>query len=156
LGWLGSKFWQWSAATRLRELEAFAEKLSAIDASEIGLPLAMATTYRHAVFRQSSIDLLHLADALVREPYLTTKLGKEARAMRRVRPESAVGAIIWLHSARAIQQLELRSAGRAMWAQLSRGFPHVEEAAFGYLTLTGAALVIEDFDSIPLGLGPQT
>ena len=76
--------------------------------------------------------------------------------MRRACPESAVGAVIWLHSAPAMQQVELRPAGRAMWAQLTRGFPYVEEAAFRYLVATGARLSIDGFDNIPLGLGAQT
>jgi hypothetical protein len=45
------------------------------------------------------------------------------------RLQEAAGAMVWLHSLRALSAPELRHLGRLMWQQLQRGQSHTIEAA---------------------------
>lgn len=155
--WLAARVLKWSVGKQEQEVRDFVHKLSVVDSSELGLPVALATAYRHLVRRNVGIDLLFPATALISEPTICTRLNREIQELQRQRQFAGLAAgMIWLHSLRAMQSLELRPHGRELWRQLSRGFPHVLNSADDHALLTGVLLEIEDYDQIPDGLGPQT
>ncbi|HEY9036656.1 MAG TPA: hypothetical protein VIM96_08090 [Pseudomonadales bacterium] len=67
----------------------------------------------------------------------------------------AGGFMVWLHTFRGAARLELRGLTRSMWGELSRGMPHVEQAALSHLKLTGNVFSIDDFDRFPQGMTPE-
>ena len=70
-------------------------------------------------------------------------------------PIAASALMVWAHTARAGIRLELRSLGRELWRELSRGFPHVDEAAASFKALSGRSLNIEGAKQFPKGLTPE-
>jgi hypothetical protein len=157
MGWFASKVMNWATAQQEKEILDFVQRVSAADSSELGLTVAMATTYRHIVRRGSGIDLIHPALALLADPLICTRLNREIRELQRNKQfADAAPVIIWLHSMRASQDLKLRPHGRELWHQLSRGFPYVREVAENHMIIHGSTIELEGYNQIPDGLGPQT
>ena len=72
-------------------------------------------------------------------------------------PAHAVGAIVWLHTLRALSTPELRHLGRQMWQQLQRGQPRASEALRELESVTGAPSPVGSLaacDFIPDDLDP--
>jgi hypothetical protein len=58
MGWLANKVLKWSFQQQEMQLRDFLDRVSAADSSELGLPVAMATVYRHIVKEQYGFDFL--------------------------------------------------------------------------------------------------
>jgi|HubBroStandDraft_4_1064222.scaffolds.fasta_scaffold158946_3 hypothetical protein len=108
------------------DLERFVESLRGQSDKEIGAVVAMAAVVRVAL-RQSGLlpdELLQVTE----DPQQSMAQLAVAKAARRYqgekRYEEANGAMVWLHSLRALSTPEVRHLGRQMWRQLERGQLH--------------------------------
>jgi hypothetical protein len=73
------------------------------------------------------------------------------------KPDDAAGATVWSYSLRALNVPGLRDPGREMWAELRRGFGHVEAALADGEAQRGEPFprrVWQEWDMIPAGLEP--
>ncbi len=87
------------------------------------------------------------------DPLICMRLNREIHLLQRSRQFPGPAAVtVWLQSLRAMQVLRLRSHGRVLWRQLSRGFPYVENYAQNYALASGVSFEIADYDQIPDGL----
>jgi hypothetical protein len=157
VGWLANKVLKWTVQKQGAELREFVQKVSAADSSELGLPMLMATVYRHIVRRQYGFDLLRPAEVLAADHLICWRLAREVQGLQSKKDFlSATPVIIWLHSLRAMSDLQLRPLGRELWRELRRGFPHVLDAshqpAFFSVTLDD----LEGYNCVPDGLGERT
>lgn len=76
----------------------------------------------------------------------------------------AVWLMVWLGSVRSLYMPELRPVGKAMWAELSRGIPYLDEAWEHFSAMFGdfpesledeAMDLLENWGSfVPVGLEP--
>jgi hypothetical protein len=157
MGWLAQKVMKWSIQKQENELKEFLQKVSAADSSELGLPVLMATVYRHIFRRQTGLDLLRPAEVLVADHLICWRLSREVERLQSKKEFiSATPVIIWVHSLRAMGELQLRPLGRELWRELKRGFPYVldasHEPAFSSLTSDD----LEGYECVPDGLGERT
>jgi len=91
--------------------------------------VACATDWRHKL-HDEGCDLLDPSICLAKDPMITFRLSNAIGKLQRSgNPQLAAGLMVWVHTLRAMTRPELRTLGRAMWRELERGFPHVEEAA---------------------------
>ena len=138
-GWLRKKVKNAAVDSQRDDLTRFVESLRGQSSSELAALILVATVVRLTVdSRTLPIALLeglsNNPDDLL-SPVLLTRLIKDLQ--RQGSLPQAAGAMIWLHSARAILQPELRLLGRQMWAELVRGIPHVNDARLDLMSLTG-------------------
>lgn len=125
-----------------QDLERFLLSLEGMSDEELGYLVGLASVLR-CNFRR----LGFLPDAAIgvglplpREEQANAlwELSKLVRALQSENQlTDAGGAMVWLHTLRALKFPELRSLGRKMWRELARGFPHVEEAFEQMQMLTG-------------------
>lgn len=156
VGWISRKIGDWAVNTQRKELEQFVSNLRAIDGEEIGMVLAVATEKRHTLANLLGWNLLDPVAVELTDISAAMTLNRLIRdAQKAGDPVSASGLMVWLHTLRAANTLELRQLGRDMWGQLERGFPHCENGQAGMLRLGGPYLDIEGFDEFPCGLTPK-
>jgi hypothetical protein len=143
-----------AAAKGAREdLKQFVESLRELSDVQIGAAVAAAAIVRVAL-RENGV----LSDDLLRatrDPMQVKTQISMAQLVRKYQAEQryreATGAMIWLHSLRALSFPEARRLGRAMWSELRRGQTH----ALNLLRETGVSpLSIEAIECarVPEGL----
>ncbi len=155
VGWLSGKIQNWSKRIIRREMDEFVGRLRALDASELGMIVACAADQRHRLERFFPINLLAPSATIVSVPEAPVELRKLiAAAQHRGDFVAAAGLMVWLHTLRAMLDIDLRQGGRDMWRELARGFPHCEDAAHGVFDLTGMIYEIAGYDLFPDGLSP--
>jgi hypothetical protein len=156
VGWISRKIEKWAIKTQRRELESFVSNLRAIDGGEIGMVLAIATDKRHRLSEILGWNLLEPILVQISDITAAMTVNKLIReAQKAGDPVSASGLMVWLHTLRAANTLELRQLGRDMWGQLERGFPHCEDGQAGMLAVAGQYLNIDGYDQFPSGLSPK-
>jgi hypothetical protein len=155
MGWLSNKINQWSSDKQREELASFVANLGAMDGTEIGFVLAIATHIRHGM----EADGHNVMDPIVytaANPGFALLLSRAvAEAQKQGRTPEAAALMIWLHTARAGIRLELRSLGRQMWSNLERGFPYVERAAIAGLPIPAKVPNVSGASQFPAGLAPM-
>ena len=116
------------------------------DADEIAYFLVNATYVRLALERQGVLLRQCLDLSLGRGPEVAVVQHQLSRFTRRAQRHGyfalAGGLLVWLHSVRALNIPDLRGLGRTHWSELSRGFPHVEEAIQRFDVLGKAELAL--------------
>lgn len=134
-----------------------------MDDAELGPVLVMASSMRCSLVASSEVSQdffdgldLHSERAL----FVPFKLNRLIQQYQRDgAPILAAGVMVWLHSARAILQPELRLTGREMWRELVRGWPHIEDAAALLLdsgvTEKALAIILDESRFIPTPLLPR-
>lgn len=148
-------FDRWATGRQRKELTDFVQNLRAMDGTEIGMVLAMATAYRHDLARRG-VDLLQPAILLAADPGITFTLARTIQQHQKHGEMSLSAALmVWVHTLRATSRLELRQLGRDMWRELERGFPHAIENSMSLMALTGQTANIEGYDQFPDGLTPD-
>lgn len=155
MGWFSRIFNTWAADTQRKEMADFIDLLRAMDGTELGLVVAVATHFRHELEADGHKPM----DPILytrQNPWFCHLLSSTAiTCQKKGRLQDAASLMIWLHTARASLRLELRSLGRELWKQLERGFPYVEEAALSYRIFSGTELNIEDATEFPIGFTPE-
>lgn len=156
MGWLSRTVLKWGTSVQEREIKDFTTKLSYLDSTEVGFMLAVVADFRNHFLAAEGWDLHQPALVLLSTPTTTYQLSKAVKLLQRGgNPAPAAGIIVWVHTLRSMTEISLRPHGRALWAELQRGLPHVVESAQDYFAVTGKALDIAGFDVIPNGLGQQ-
>lgn len=138
------------------DITDFTRRLSAIDGSEIGLIVAVATDLRRGIQRRLGWDLLDPLALIAMHPTASYDLVKLTQEFQKNGQQHlAAGMMVWVHTVRAAGEIDLRQCGRDLWRQLERGFRHAEASAEGYYDLTGAALDTSGCNLFPLGMTPD-
>jgi hypothetical protein len=155
MNWLIQKMDKWATNKQREEMVNFIALLRSMDGSELGHAVAIATHARHKLETTGH----HPMDPIVYTsinpgfPLFLSRVTNEFKKKRQ--DQDAAAYMIWTHTARAGVRLELRSLGRELWRELSRGFPHVEESAHSFFLLSGIRLNISFAQQFPSGLTPE-
>lgn len=157
MSWLANKIGGWATKVQQKELTDFVQRMRALDGSELGMILAMATHQRHLLERAKGWNLLSPSLLADQPENFALVLNQTIQQLQREgKPHVAVGVMAWLHSIRAVQSPDLRQLGRDMWAQLARGMPFCEESAASFsLVAGGPELDTRGYEQFPDGLSPQ-
>jgi len=160
-GWVTSKIQKYSADTMRDELTRFIASLSGQSDHELATLLIIATGVRLNVIKEGPLSEKHFD--MMRYNYLEANENVSLSFNKLVRlfqkngqTSDAAGAMVWLHSSRAMLCPEIRILGRDMWGQLMRGAPNVP-MAFMDLSLLIPDLsgeIVEEANFIPMGLEP--
>jgi hypothetical protein len=124
--WFRGRLRRAAAKGAREDLKHFVESLRALSDVQVGAAVAAAAVVRVALREKGvlSDDLLRVA----RHPMQVTTQLSLAQLVRRYQAEQkyreATGAMIWLHSLRALSFPEARTLGREMWGELRRGQTH--------------------------------
>lgn len=162
LGWLKRKVLAASSKSQEKELRAQTQRLKGMSDDEIGFLVAGSTILRlnlmsGGVLPPEALDLSMPRDEFEMD-MIPIKLGNLIRQFQKMgQPTDAAFVMTWLHSTRALCNLDIRVFGREMWAQLSRGFPYAPEKLDEMGELLGETLNVteEDLEFVPVGLEPQ-
>jgi hypothetical protein len=135
------------------ELNQFLIRIEGLDNKELGLVAAQAADVCARMHAEAGIDLLNPVAVIAESPHLGMKITSTVINMQKKGMQATVpGMMVWMHTLRAEDRLELRHAAKEMWRVIARGFPHAELAAFEFETLTGLRLEIDDdFLRVPNG-----
>jgi hypothetical protein len=155
MGWFTQKVDKWESDQQRAEMADFVARLKAMDGAEIGNVVAVATHFRHSLEDDGHDPMDPIAYVAVNPGFLLFLSTTANRLKKQRKEQEAAAFMIWTNTARAGARLELRGLGREMWRELSRGFPHVEEAARDFRFRTGIGLNIVDAEQFPLGLTPE-
>jgi hypothetical protein len=144
------------------EVTRFLDGLRATSDRDMGLLVAVATVVRvnmetHGVLPEGLFDDEQMPS--------TETLGILQIRINRVSGQfkrsgnglDAAGALIWSYSLRCLNVPELRPVGRAIWTELVRGHPHVEDSLKTGETEIGrryARRVWSEWGMVPVGLEP--
>lgn len=144
-----------------KEVKAFVDGLKAMSDEDIGTVIAVATVIRvnfetHDVIPDDVFENgpLPTAETLGRYQLTINRLVRKFRKMGL--PTDVMGAMIWSYTLRCLNVPELRELGLRMWAELRRGFPHVETALKKGEEEKGEPLperVWAEWKSVPAGFG---
>ena len=155
LSWLHNKLHRRAIRIQQRDLEAFVDMISQMNSDTIGTLLVNATHMRNVLESLYGWNLLCPFEELARNPFITMRL---ARLTRRAQKEKAfrtsAALMVWLHTMRAVQSLQLRGLGRRLWKEIGRGRMHFYSAAEEWYLLTGRAPQTDGFLQTPDGLEP--
>ena len=150
MGRIFLKTLRWANSAQRWELEEFVVGLRSANSMELALFLVFATVVRHN-WAKRGFDFLHPAVCLAQDPTLPLLVRTRIRQLEKYgRLQEAEANSIWLHTLRSTEDLTLRAVGRDMWAELRRGFPHVEQIAATWFS--PGAVNLDGYDVIPDGL----
>jgi hypothetical protein len=141
------------------DLERFVESLRGLNGEEIGAIVATAAVIRMHLRQAGYLpdEVLQVTDS----PEQSAVQLKISRLVRSFRADKnfidATGAMVWLHTLRALSMPELRMSGRQMWEQLERGFAHSVHGVQEIEAITGRTSPLGALGActfIPDGLNP--
>lgn len=138
-----------------KEILIFIQCLQGQDADEIGFSLAHAFHIKNKLLSRANINLMEPLLVITTHPSVRSEIMNIINQFKKRKEfADAAGAMIWLHTLRAIEHPELRVYGRQLWAQLHRGLEHVRSQAQIIESMTGKQVFIDDQDEFPTGLEP--
>jgi len=151
MGWLTSILEKRVTSDHARELDQFIGALSTMSDGEISELVAYATHTRHLIERLG-VDLIAPSVPFT-HPDLLPQLIKRINAFHsQGNTIAASSMMIWAHTIRATTRPQLKHLGSAMWRELSRGFPGVDQAAASIAARTDQNLDICGSNKVPLML----
>lgn len=161
--WLGRKVEIAGIQAASTDLDRFIAGLRGASDAEVGFMVAMATLLRLRMQEAGELPRFALDLSLPRDQkqadLLQWKLNRTVNGFQKLgQPTDAAASMVWLHSVRALNMPELRSQGRTMWSQLTRGFPTSVESAQEICQLMGLGLperISSEVTFIPVGLEPR-
>lgn len=165
-GWAKKKLEVASANAMREDMSRFIAGLRGADNWEIASMLVVANALRLNLIKMGKIPEAALDFSISRDDETQMKcdlcsvaLASAVNQFQKMgQPSDAFGAMVWLHSVRALNTPEIRSLGREMWGELIRGFPFVDEPLEEMKRLVGNRLA-EDLQYelmfIPRGLEPR-
>lgn len=131
--WLFGKIRTQALRAGTKETKTFVDGLKAMGDRDLGGLVAVATVVRvnmetHGVIASDLFGDAPLpsADVLGRAQMQINKVARQFTKMGLA--SDAAGAMVWSYTLRCLNVPELMPLGHEMWAELRRGFPHVEEA----------------------------
>mgnify|MGYP001614024996 CR=1 FL=1 len=155
MGWLNRKLDKWASDSQRKEMADFIDRLRTMDGTDLGLVVAMATTFRHQLEAKGHNPMDPILYTRQNPDFCYLLSSTAVTFQKEGKPQDAAALMVWVHTARAGLRLELRSLGRELWKQLERGFPYVEETALPFRIITGTELNIEGATDFPIGLTPE-
>ncbi len=131
--WLLGKIGTRALDAGVKEMGRFIDGLSAMDDHEIGSIVAIATAIRINLETHGVIARDVFADGplppVEKLGVYQLEINRLARQFTKMGlPSDSAGVMVWSYTLRCLNVLELRPLGCEMWAELGRGFPHVEDA----------------------------
>ena len=145
-----------------KEVQRYLTGLVSMGDEDLGIIVAVATVVRvnmemEGFLPENLYFSSHLppADELGKYQMELNKLARDFNKMKQ--PTDAVATIALSYSLRCLNMPELRDLGRGIWAELSRGFPHVEEKLRDGEKLKDEKFpkrVWDEWQKIPTGLEP--
>ena len=146
-----------------REIDRFVDGLRAMPDRDVGVIVAAAHAVRvnmethgvipEGVFAAEDLPSIEAMGAM------QMKINRVAREFAKTGQTADVaGATVWSYSLRSLNVAGLRPHGRALWAEMRRGFPHVAEALDEGEERRGkpfARRVWDEWRTIPIGLEPE-
>ena len=94
--------------------------------------------------------------ALQKDTDIIIKLSKKHEELTaQHKPQLTVPYTIWVHTLRSVSNPVIRTLGRQMWKELSRGFKYIEKNREIYQTIYGNEPVSELAGQFPIGLDPS-
>ena len=155
MGIIRGFFLRFFIGVQRKELNSFLEKLKGMDGAELGMPLAVATHFRHALEAAGHMPM-DMIPYIAINPAFAQQLSRQANAFQSAgNLMAAVGPMVWCHTARAAISQELRPLARAMWGELARGLPHIDAANVMFRQMSGSYLDIEGASDFPIGFTPE-
>jgi hypothetical protein len=137
--WLRRKIHRAGIKGDREDLESFIESLRGQTAEELSALVALAAVMR-MVMRDCGVLPDHMLQITTAPEQALTQLAV-SRLVQRYQAEKrfteASGAIVWLHTLRALSAPELRLLGRQMWQQLERGQLNAPQAVEDLQAMTG-------------------
>jgi hypothetical protein len=129
-GWIKKKGLEAVTKAHRADLEKYITILKGMSGEEIGFLVAGSTIFR--VINSSGVLPAQALDLSARREevsdFVPIALNREIqRFQKEKRYQDAAMIMPWLHSVRALNDLELRLLGREMWAEMARGFQYAEE-----------------------------
>lgn len=147
-------FNNWSKKKQISEATEFINGLAVMDSDEISVILVHTLDFRNDILVLGP-DLFYPAVILNEEPMFTFKMSSRLKEFQsKGNYATATAMMVWIHTFRAMTELELRPYGRRLWAELSRGFSGVDEARSQIHDMTGKYLNIYGAGQYPDGLHP--
>ncbi|MCZ6496460.1 MAG: hypothetical protein O6924_09815 [Alphaproteobacteria bacterium] len=144
-----------------KEVRTFVDGLKAMSDEDIGTVIAVATVIRinfesHGVIPEDVFEdgPLPTVETLGGYQLAINRVVRQFRKMGLV--TDAMGAMVWSYTLRCLNVPELRELGLQMWAELRRGFPHVEKALKKAEEEKGGPFhqrVWAEWKSVPAGFG---
>jgi hypothetical protein len=141
--WLKRKVQIASVRAAREDLDRFNASLRGATDREIGMVMAIATIIRLRLTTSGRLprNAFALPTPGDGSAQLQLYLSGMVREFQKIgQPSDAAGAMVWLHSMRALGFPEVRELGRDMWKELQRGFPYVSDALSDIEALTGNQL----------------
>ena len=160
--WIFGKIQTRALHVGAREVEKFVGGFKAMGNRDIGVILAVATVIRinletHGVIAEGVFTDGPLPSTETLGKY-QLEINKLARQFRKMGLDSdSAGAMVWSYTLRCLNVPELRPLGNDLWAELKRGFPHVEGALKEGEAEKGKPFpewVWAEWGMIPAGLDP--
>jgi hypothetical protein len=151
---------KWGANKVKIEIDDFVRNLSAMDGTDLGMIVAIATDTRHTItLKYDTWDLLSPDITCLRHPNIALELGSLIKGCQKTNNlTAATSLMVWLFTVRGAIALECLQSARNMWGELERGFPHVESCARNVaegIGVTPKILDIRDYDRFPDGQTPE-
>jgi hypothetical protein len=149
--WLSQRAERRNSVQASKQLDDFLIRLKGLDDYELGF-VAACTADACYHWSKTGVDLLQPGIALMKFPGLEFVMSKAVITLQNSGQESrAPGAMVWAHTVRAEQRLELRFAAKEMWRHVRQGFPFADDAAYTYYMMTRYKSVVEPFLRVPAG-----
>ena len=138
------------------EISEYIRIIKGLGDEELGLALLSALTLRKHILNSSGIDLMDPVIALQKNPDTIISLSKKHEELTaKKQPHLTVPFTIWVHTLRSINNPVIRTLGREMWKELSRGFKHIEAKKESYKIIYGNEPISELAGQYPIGLSPN-
>lgn len=132
-----------------KEILEFLEVLEAMDPKELA-PLAIsAAHFRNSLEKILLKNMDHIDFEVMNDPLLPSAISQTIQRMQKKGLLSeAAGGMIWLHTARACEEVRLRPSARKMWQTLEKGFKF-GPAAIDLLHTMQQRYDYKNYESIP-------
>jgi len=113
----------------VRDIENYLDMARSMDDQDLADTLIIALQIRNNLVRLGKGDLMTPWRAVAENPDLPVEIDQAIRhwhaqgdlfSMTR-----ACGALLWVHSLRAVTHTDIRVRARALWSEFARAFPHL-------------------------------
>ena len=151
--WLTSKM----IRVQQHEAEAFLTSLKGADVAVIDMTLAV-TMHWAEFYKARNRDLYLMANWIEHDLAFPLELNRSIRDQQKQgAPMAATGLMVWLHSARALCEPQLRLLGRQIWEELASASVESEAIASDLAAASQELGVpvdngVFDYRRVPLGL----
>ncbi|MBT3360123.1 MAG: hypothetical protein HN403_10910 [Rhodospirillales bacterium] len=153
---IGRLFDKWAGGRQRKDLETFVATLRRMDDAQVGFIVASATDVRHRLAELHSIDLMDPVKANAENPKLMFEFTTQIfNLQRKKKKQEAAVLSIWVHTLRVVLRPELGNLCDAMWIELARGFPHIEQAVADFKEESGVEMNTAGATDFPVGMTPK-